>query len=121
MRVVSGGNVATISPASSSAALQAKRVHNGAKNKSKCDVQTDSACDDNDPPKKQICRQDADVTQYEMFDEIDAQDIEDNWYLQNLFFLSSHFIPHISAFSPPAHRQVSSLRGSPQKERQRQG
>lgn len=87
MRVISSGNVAATglpTPASPSAA---KSTHVGAKNKkSKCDVQMHPTRDKKGSPKKPNRRDDAETMQYEMFDEIDAQDIEDNWYLHSLLF-----------------------------------
>jgi hypothetical protein len=86
MRVISSGSVAATglpTPASPSAA---KSAHVGSKNKSICDVQMDSTRDKKGSPKKPNRRDNAETMQYEMFDEIDAQDIEDNWYLHSLLF-----------------------------------
>ncbi len=86
MRAISSANVAATglpTPASPSAA---KSSHVGAKNKSKCVVQMNPTRDKKGSSKKPNRRDDAETMHYEMFDEIDAQDIEDNWYLHSLLF-----------------------------------
>jgi hypothetical protein len=67
MRVVSSRDVA----ASGSLSPKAKGVKNRQSKISRCEAET---------------------TQYEMFDEIDAQDIEDDWYVQKLLLLCSYSI-----------------------------